>query len=205
MTKETTISPAERVRERLTRLPGVRGVDVSRFPDRISLRCDTGATRELTSEIVRSLLRAETGLEPEVNIDFAQSQSSRALRRSRFDSLTISTPEPGRVAVRTVLEWNRQQYEGVSEEEANPAGELRACAIATIRAVEKFAAGRATFTLVGAKELHVFDHDLVAVLLNSPDLPDRRLIGTSIIVEDRRRAAAFAVLNATNRVVGSIM
>jgi hypothetical protein len=139
---------------------------------------------------------------PEVTITFGDMNEQRSERRSRFDSLTTFEPGPGRFAARVKLEWDGEMLEGVSEGDRNQFAELRICASATLRAVERIADGNATFNVIGVKELQVFDHNLVVVLILSPQLPEQRLIGTAFITKDRRTAAALAALNATNRIVG---
>lgn len=193
----------DKLRQRLPTISGVRAVDLSGYPDRIAITCDLEGVRGLTAEAVRRIVSEETGAEPEVEVDFSAA-GSRA-KRARFESIAVSQPQAGVIRAIATLEWQRQKVTGESEGEPSLAGELRACAIATMRAVEKVAEDKVSFTLIGAKEVHVFDHDLVAVLIQSPELPDHRMIGTSIISEDRRRSAALAVLSATNRAIGNFI
>ncbi|MEX2570276.1 MAG: hypothetical protein WD737_03155 [Gemmatimonadota bacterium] len=133
-----------------------------------------------------------------------RSNRQRGGQRARFESIRVITPEPGRVSAEVVLEWNRERFTGKGEGETSVVGSLRASASAAMSALELALGGEGDFSLVGVKELHVFDHDLVAVLLLSQRLPERRLIGISVIGDDRHRAAALAVLNATNRAVGTL-
>ncbi len=126
----------------------------------------------------------------------------RPERRSRFDKIDVTHPERGRVAARVTLEWDGRSWEGHAEGVMNPAAELRVCAAAALRAVEGIVDQRANFSVIGVKEVRVFDHDLVVVLVHSPELTESRFIGMAMITEDRQRAAAMAALNATNRVVG---
>ena len=191
----------DKLRQRLATISGVRTVDLSDYPDRVAIKCEMEGARGLTADAVRRIVREETGAEPEVQVDFTAA-GSRA-KRARFESIALSQPQAGMIKATATLEWQHQKVTGECEGEPSLAGELRACAIATMRAVEKVAEGKVSFTLIGAKEVHVFDHDLVAVLIQSPELPDHRMIGTSIISEDRRRSAALAVLSATNRAVGN--
>ncbi|HUE95982.1 MAG TPA: hypothetical protein VMN39_04955 [Longimicrobiaceae bacterium] len=178
-------------------------MDLDGHPDRVIVQYDAEGVRALAVEAIRELVRAETGAEPEVEIEFA-APSTRA-KRVRFDSIEVSQPQPGVVKAVAKLSWQREHYVAEAEGEASAVGELRACAAATMRAVERFAGGKVSFSLIGVKEFHVFDHDLVAVLLHAAELPDYRMIGTSIITEDRNRAAALAVLSATNRAVGNFL
>jgi hypothetical protein len=194
----------ERLQSTLQDLPGVGSVDLSGYPDRVVVRFEGAGIREFVAESVRETIAAEVGVTPQVEVELQVPPTVRT-HRARFESVEVRPTEPGRIRARVALEWQDERVVGEAEGESNPAGELRICAMATIRAVEKVAAGEVSFTLIGAKELHVFDHDLVAVLLHAPQLPASRLLGTSIIAEDRRRSAALAVLSATNRVVGSFV
>src|SRR5690606_36455283 len=114
----------------------------------------------------------------------------------------VTHPERGRVAAQVTLDWNGRLWEGSDEGVMNPASELRVSAAAALHAVERIVEKRATFSVIGVKELRVFDHDLVVVLVHCPQLDESRFIGIAMITNDRRRAAALAALNATNRVVG---
>ena len=194
---------SEQIRAKLAQMRGVENVDFSAYPDSLVVYCDSDGARMVAEESLRELVRQAAGHEPQVRVEI--SGPGTRSRRARFETIEVTAPQPGQVRARVVLEWQRKRFEGVSEGENSIAGELRACATATVRAVEKVAEGKVTFTLIGAKEVHVFDHDLVAVLLQSPELPDYRLIGTSIIAEDRRRSAALAALSATNRAVGNLV
>jgi hypothetical protein len=194
-----------RIATRLGGLPGVKEVDVSRMPDGLRLRCDSASTRSLVAGAVESLLSAEMGVEPEVGVELIGAPSQPAPgTRARFISLDVHYRNSGQATATAVLEWNGDRHQGESAAEASPAGELRASAMATLGALEEVVGDTGVFNLIGVKELRVFDHDLVAVLLYSPRLPDRRMIGLSIITESRYRSAALAVLNATNRAVGSL-
>jgi hypothetical protein len=193
--------PPEAVRARLASLPGVQDADLSHFPESVAVTVDPGRTVDLAREAVRLVVSRETGADPEVRVDLSP-RSALPSRRSRFDSLQTSVPEPGRLAARVLLEWQGELLEGEAEGEYNPGGELRVCASAALRAIERTISGAASFALIGVKELQVFDHNLVVVLIHSSEVDDGYLIGMSIIVQDRRHAAALAALNATNRVVG---
>jgi len=189
------------VRSRLEGLPGVREVGLSGFPDAVSIVVDREGATDLIGGLVRSMLRAEVGVDPIVTVSMERGEA-RSERRSRFESLTVTRSGPGQISATVVLEWNGRQREGIAEGEFNAASELRVSATAALRAVGAILDDAAPFMLVGVKELQVFDHNMVVVLVSRPDSRDQRLIGTSIIAGDRREAAVLAVLNATNRVVG---
>ncbi len=193
----------EGIESRLTRLPGVRDIDLTRLPDSISLDVDADTHLELTRQAVRILVADDPASpsEPDVEIVLSGATVPRSQRRSRFDSITVDYPGRDRVAARVDLDWEGKRWVGNAEGLMNAASELRVCASATLRAVEKIIEERATFGVIGVKEIPVFDHMLVVVLVQSPEVEDR-LLGLAIITEDRRRAAALATLNATNRVMG---
>jgi hypothetical protein len=128
-----------------------------------------------------------------------------AAERVRFGTLDVATPEAGRMRVTVSLDWRDETFSGEAEGETGPGSEMRVSATAAIRALESVVSPSASFHLIGVKELRVFDHDLVAVLLHSPQLPEHRLLGTAMISNDRRRAAVLAVLSATNRAMGNFL
>jgi hypothetical protein len=124
-------------------------------------------------------------------------------RRVRFETAEVRRgEEPGRIVATVTLSVKQNRFEADAAGEHGPAGEARASATATLRALEKANPAGVAFSLVGVKELHVFDHDLIVVLVHSSQLPDRRLLGTAMVADNRHRAAALAVLNATNRAAG---
>ncbi len=183
--------------------PGVREVDFSALPVSISLSLEPRAQLEFARLGVLSLLSEVGGLGPGPNVEISATAPAlpRKMRRSRFDSLTLAYPGRDRIAARVALEWEGEIVEGRADGERNAVNELRVAAAATLRAVERMIDDRASFNVMGVKELTVFDHHLVVVLVRSPEIDDR-LIGIVVVDGDRSRAAAMAALNATNRVVG---
>jgi hypothetical protein len=171
----------------------------------VVIRSERSGAEQLTAATLAALLEADGVAAPVVAVEILDAASpTPSETRARFVSLEVQMEEPGRVLVHVTLELGGVHHIGEAGAEASPAGELRASAMATVHALEQVVGERALFSLIGIKEIHVFDHDVVAVLLYSPKLPDRRLIGLSIIIEDRQRSAALAVLNATNRAVGTL-
>lgn len=185
------------IRESLEALPGVLTVDVDEARSSGVVHTDAEGLEALATAALGELVRRETGQPAQIELRL----TGGGERRARFLSLQVKPTAPGSVRATTVLEWHGEHFEGNADDETSRAGEIRACVNATIQAVERFIGDKVKFTLIGAKEVHVFDHDLIAVLVHSDQHPDRRLIGTSLIVNDRQRSAALAVLNATNRVV----
>lgn len=193
----------DQIQSLLAELPDIRAVDMSAFPRRITVRCDANGLRALTVERIRGMImEAATGTVPEIDVELLGLSAARN-QRARFESVTVRSTGPGTVRARVVLDWKNRQFVGEADGEASQAGEMRTCCLATLRAIEEAAGNEVSFSLVGAKELYVFDHNLIAVLVHSPQLRGQRLIGTSIIAEDRQKSAALAVLSATNRAFGN--
>ena len=124
-------------------------------------------------------------------------------RRVRFEGVEVQRPRPNYTIASVDLEWRGERYVGRSEGEGGGALELRVCGQATVEALQLIVGGEVTFQLVGVKAIRIFDHDLIAVLLHSPQAADRRLVGISLVVDDPDRSAVLAVLNATNRLLGN--
>ena len=81
---------------------------------------------------------------------------------------------------------------------------LRCAGQATVDALQKVVGPERTFELLGVKSVHAFDSVIVIVCVGVTD-PDghRRLVGTFVADRGAERAAAVAVLNATNRYLAS--
>jgi hypothetical protein len=193
----------EEIEARLKDLPGVRSVDLQNFPQQITIRCDASGVRSMSAEGARVLIGAQIPKETEVLVE--QNAPVVRSRRARFESVKVTSPEPGRLQAHVTLEWQGQRFDATADDESSPAGELRSCAAATIRAIEKIIGDGVIFHLIGVKEIRIFDHDLVAVLIRSRELPQNQLVGTSVNIEDRRRSTAVAVLSATNRSVSRLV
>ncbi len=79
-------------------------------------------------------------------------------------------------------------------------GSMRAAAMASVAALEKAVPAGPKWELLGVKSTIAFDSTIVivAIAARTEDGPIR-LVGSYVTDDDRERAAAVAVLNATNR------
>jgi hypothetical protein len=194
-----SISVHEDLRSELEALEGVQRAVVDGATGDIVVVCDT-----------RSQAKVEPGLDAILEREGISAESAEIYftgaggpqRRVRFDAVEVKRPRPNYTISSVELEWQDRRYVGRSEGEGGGALELRVCAQATVEALHAVMAGEVTFQLVGVKAIRIFDHDLIAVLLHSPQAADRRLVGLSLVVDDPDRAACLAVLNATNRLLG---
>jgi hypothetical protein len=201
MPRIETISVHEELRSELEALEGVQRAVVDGVTGEIVVVCDT-----------RSQGTVEPGLDAILEREGISAESAEVFftgsgpqRRVRFDTVEVKRPRPNYTISSVELGWEDRTYIGRSEGEGGGALELRVCAQATVEAIHAVVAGEVTFQLVGVKAIRIFDHDLIAVLLHSPQAADRRLVGLSLVVDDPDRSACVAVLNATNRMLGNYL
>lgn len=195
----------ERLRKELEALPGVRRVVVDGPPHRVFVigdEPDDEAPLEMSAQAV--LARGGWAADQvELNVSYLPTDS--APRRVRWQGIEVGRPRVGWVTAEVELEWAGKTFRGKSEGEGGLASELRICGLASARALEAIIGGALTLSLVGIKSIRIFDHDLVSVLLHSPQAPDRHLVGVSLVTTDVHRSASLAVLNATNRLLGNYL
>ena len=154
--------------------------------------------------LVHSVL-ARHGLMPaDAQVHVSHPHAPEPRRRVRFVSSNVEAPRIGRVVARVELEWAGQEHAGEVEGESGFAVELRSVALATLAALDEVIGGRVKFQLVGIKPFRAFDADVVVTVLKS-DAGGKSLIGAALAADDAYRAAAYAVLNATNRVLGNYL
>jgi hypothetical protein len=200
----TEIAAPEHLSSELETVPGVRRAFVDAAANRVYLICDApDPAFDLERSAAAVLERA--GLASGA-VDVQLSFPATAVdRRVRFVEMRFERPRAGVGIATAELEWAGGRFEGTAQGEGGPAGELRSCAQATVRALEAVLHGRVTFEVLGIKSTRIFDQDLVSVILHSAQAPDRRLVGVSLVLQDPQRSAALAVLNATNRLLGNYL
>jgi hypothetical protein len=191
----------ERLRADLEALDCVRRAVVDADPLRVYIVCDRA---ESPTDMLVSSVLARAGVsagEAEVHLAYLTPPEQR--RRVRFVAARMMTPRSGRAAAEVELEWGGQGYSERAEGEASPPLELRLAATATLKALEGILRGRVQFSLLGIKSFRAFDTDVVVVLMRTDQ--GAPLVGASLASGDPYRAAALAVLNATNRVLGNYL
>ena len=188
----------------LTALMGVRRAIVSGPPWRALLICEHGIGDAAELRAAAMQLMISVGASGgELEISFVAPSRSRT--RVRFIECSFELLDSARAAGRVVLEWEGKSVEMAAEGEAEPMAMLRLPAIATLRALSHITTGSFEARLVGIKEIRVFDGEMIVVLLHSPQAPHRQMIGACLVTHQPARAAALAVLNATNRVMGNYL
>ena len=126
--------------------------------------------------------------------------------RLRFAEFVLDRLPNGRCRARVALTWrDSEAFSGESEGLASQAGELRCAAEACVKALSQAVQGGMGFELLGVKAVRAFDATVVIVSLATTggDSSDQRVVGSVLTETDPARAAALAVLNATNRILGN--
>jgi hypothetical protein len=124
--------------------------------------------------------------------------------RLRFAEFVLDRLPNGRCRAKVGLTWrDSEAFTGESEGLASQAGELRCAAQACVNALAQAVQGAMTFELLGVKAVRAFDATVVIVSLSTSAEGDQRVVGSVLTEDDPARAAALAVLNATNRILGN--
>ena len=126
--------------------------------------------------------------------------------RLRFAEFVLDRLPNGRCRAKVGLTWrDSEAFTGESEGLASQAGELRCAAQACVGALTQAVQGGVGFELLGVKAVRAFDATVVIVSLATTggEPSDQRVVGSVLTETDPARAAALAVLNATNRILGN--
>ncbi|MBX3146755.1 MAG: hypothetical protein KF785_08275 [Gemmatimonadales bacterium] len=124
--------------------------------------------------------------------------------RLKFAEFVLDRDATGLCRARVVLSWpTSTPFVGEAAGLSSPAGEMRCAAQACLAAISR-AMPEAVFELVGVKAVRAFDATVViASLATQGRMDGPRVVGSALVQEDSPRGAALAVLNATNRLIGS--
>ena len=164
--------------------------------------CKPGAETEQVNASVRSTL-ASFGLDPaDVPVSIAIQGDSGSPRRVRLQAVERMQVSEIVVRVRVTLEWGGRSTSAEVAGEPGVQVELRTAVLATLQALELLVGQPLGLRLAGVKPLRVFDSEIMAVAFSKPGSPPVRYIGTVIVGSDPLHAAAAAVLDALNRLVG---
>lgn len=193
---------AQALRQQLEALDGIERVVLDEATDNIWLQCDPESDANELRPRVHEVLR-NAGIDVETaKLNFLTDLSSR---RIKFAKLERFVDRDGRVRIRVSLEWDGEVKTGEATGENGDLLEQRTAATATLLAVEAVVGQTLGVKLVGVKHVRAFDEELMVVALYRPGPPTQRLVGSVSIDTDPRRAAALAVLNGLNRILGSYL
>ncbi len=118
-------------------------------------------------------------------------------RLLRFEEISVTQPWPDGFSCRVTLCGQRDRVfigEGNSVVLGAP---MTAAARATVRAIEAYANAR--FTLESIRKTPVGERTLMLVVISVSTRPPQELTGAVVVRGDEAKAAALAVLDATNR------
>lgn len=125
-------------------------------------------------------------------------------QRLRFAEFEIERLPSGRCRASVLLTHEGKEHRGESAGLASQAGEMRCAAEATVEALSRSTGGKLTLEIVGVKSVRVFDSMVVIVSISvRGEGAPPRVVGSCLTEGDIARAAALAVLNATNRILGN--
>jgi hypothetical protein len=125
--------------------------------------------------------------------------------RLRFQMFALDRLPDGRCRARVQLSWvDGREFVGENESVTSQVGELRCSALAAVQALKRAVHDGVQVELLGVKAFRAFDATVVIVSLSvQSDGNAWRMVGSYLTETDPPRAAALAVLNATNRVLGN--
>jgi hypothetical protein len=145
------------------------------------------------------------GLDFEYQVRVAFQPERRDRQRVRFVDVHRDLQPDQLVRYTVTLEWGGTEYTGNATGEQGEPLELRTIAAAALEAVRAVVPTELQIRLAGVKQVRAFDADLIIISLYRPDGTPHNLVGAVVTGPDTRRAAAVAVLNALNRLLGNYL
>ena len=121
-------------------------------------------------------------------------------KRVRFGSALAERRPGSRVRVSVEVSFEDRSHVAETEGIGTETIEIRLAALATLEAIREVT-GTPPFRLVGVKQMHAFDADVILVALRDPEIEGTRYIGAVPVRTSHVAAAAAAVMDATNRVL----
>lgn len=196
----TDAGTAQVLRTELEALAGIERVVVEEAA--IWLQCDPETEISELRPRVNDVL-AKAGLDVEkVKVIFLTDLASRRIKFSKIERIVERS---GSVRMRVSLEWNGELKHGEAAGESGDLLEQRTASTATLIALEAVVGENLGIKLVGVKHVRAFDEELMVVAMYRAGPPAQRLVGSVSIDNDARRAAAVAVLNGLNRILGTYL
>jgi hypothetical protein len=196
----TDAGTAQVLRTELEALPGIERVVVDEHT--LWLQCDPEAEISDLRPRVDEVLKNAGVDAAKVQLNFLTDLTSR---RIKFSKLERVVERSGPVLIRVSLEWNGELHVGEARGENGDLLEQRTAATAALVALEKVVGESLGIKLVGVKHVRAFDEELMVVAMYRAGPPSQRLVGSVSIDADPRRAAAVAVLNGLNRILGTFL
>jgi hypothetical protein len=186
------------LREQLAAIPRVDHVSIDEEHRQIWLILSADGDAQAVEHDAR-------GLSGEYTLRVAVQPERRDRQRVRFVDVHGDVLPDLHMRFTVTLEWGGTEYRGTATGEQGGALELRTIAAASLDAIVALAPADLQVRLAGVKQVRAFDADLIVVSLYRPDATPHNLVGVVVMGTDVRRAAAVAVLNALNRLLGNYL
>ena len=154
-----------------------------------------------------AVLKEGVEIEEGGGIEVADKGSGDGLRPSGpprvvFRKLRVLSEEPLKCTAYVELELGDVIFEGSHRDTDTPRARVHSSALAVIEALEYLAEKEMAFYLAGLESLHVFQKDVLVVMIEGRQQRDRRrMLGSAVVHEDPQEAAVRAVLDAVNRFI----
>lgn len=189
------------LRARLDAITGVETVIIDESLSTVCLVCDpqlpTGPIQRVALDILRGVGSENTKIQTVVHADSLARHRVRFIKAERF----FEADNHARIEV--TLEWLERRLIGEAVGESGELIENKTVALATLDALEKLVQEDLDIRVVGVKTVRAFDTDVTVVSLLKSGSPAQRLVGAVANPPESRWAAATAVLNALNRLLGN--
>lgn len=192
---------SQALRTRLDAIAGVESVLIDDTLSTICLICDpqppTGPIVDAARQVVNEFGLEGADLQAVVRADSVIRHRVRFIKAERVPEADNHT------RIKVTLEWHEQPIIGEAVGEAGEFIENKTAAHAALDALEKLVDQDLGVRVVGVKTVRAFDTDVMVVSLLKSGSPSHRLVGAVANPPDGRSAAAIAVLNALNRMLGN--
>ena len=125
--------------------------------------------------------------------------------RVRLERFEVTQQPDGRCAARVAVAWQPgSDFVATAKRPDSPQAQLRCAAEATARALEGVTRNKVALKVLAVTAFEGFDTVLVVVSFEALGVVER-LVGSCLIKEQPSRAASLAVLNATNRLLDTLV
>ncbi len=125
--------------------------------------------------------------------------------RIKLEEFEVTRLPGGRCLGRVTVGWHHGDgFVGTAEAADSPQGQIRCAAEAAALAIERATRNKVALQVLAVKEVDGSGTVLVVVSFAVEDVMTR-LVGACLAVKRPSRGAVLAVLNATNRVLSSVV
>lgn len=186
-------------------IAGVESVWIDEAAGVVAVVCEPVAGAGTIRTAIAQAIEAEgVGLD-HFAVETVVRTSSVPQYRVRFARAERNPTADKNVEIRVTLDWNGQLFTGSVQGEAGHIIELRTAALAALDALNQIVGEPIGVKILGVKQVRAFDSELIVVSLYHAGAQSQRFVGAVTTGEDPLRAAAVAVLNGLNRMLGSYL